>query len=158
MSVLIPRNYLPIPFWEYPFFIILALVGFFVLNTLLEYGILYDLTRKQGVKKYHLLISVILINLITYPTSHLSLYFAFAFTVYFILFFYILIELAVILIEWILYKWEFQKLLPDMDTNKNFSSKKLLSISAVINLIPFQIIAIIDSILINSYFNSLIYF
>lgn len=147
-----PANYTPIAFWEYPVFIIVALVGFFFLNTIIEYGILYDISRSRDIDKRDLLLSVILVNLITFPVAHLIFYFALAFTIIFLLYFNLVIEFIVIIIEWVLYRWEFQKLLQEKPSNKSLSSKSILSISAIINIISFLVISFIDSYLINVYF------
>ncbi len=58
----IPPGLVPIAFWEYPVFIIVALAGTFFLNTFIEYGVLYDISRSHDVDKRKLLISVILVQ------------------------------------------------------------------------------------------------
>ncbi len=151
-SLYIPAGIVPIAFWEYPVFIIVALIGTFFLNTFIEYGVLYDISRSHDVNKRELLLSVIVVNLITFPAAHLTLYFSLAFTVIFLLYFGVVIEIMVIIIEWILYRWEFQKLLSETPSKKTPSSKTVLSISAIINILSFLIIGIIDSYLINVYF------
>ncbi len=148
----IPAGIVPIAFWEYPVFIIIALVGTFFLNTFIEYGVLYDISRSHEVGKRELLLSVILVNLITFPATHLAFYFSLAFNIIFILYIWLVIEIIVIIIEWILYQSEFQKLLTEDRSRIILSSKTVFSISAIINTLSFLVIGIIDAYLMNAYF------
>lgn len=145
----------PIAFWEYPLFIILALVGFFILNILIEYGALYDILKYRELDKPNLFIIVLLINLITFPPVHLIFYYAYAFYNLFLLYFYPLIEIIVIIIEWLLFRLKFQNFIVENPTNGFLSSKIVLSITGVINLLSFLIIGFFNSYLINIYFITL---
>jgi hypothetical protein len=142
----------PIAFWEYPIFIIIALVGFFFLNTIIEYGVLYDVSRSHDVDKRELLLSVILVNIITFPAVHLILYFSLAFTIMFLLYFGPVIVFIVIMIEWKLYRWEFQRLLSERPSMTSLSPKTVLSVTVIINILSSLVIGLIDSYLINAYF------
>jgi len=156
--LIIPAGIVPIAFWEYPIFIILALVGFFLLNTIIEYGVLYDISRPYDVDKLRLLLSVTLVNLATFPIAHLAFYYALAFDIFFVLALWIVIQIIIILIEWILYQSEFQKLLSDKPTRIIITSKTVFSISAIINTLSFLVIGIIDAYLMNAYFFGSRYF
>ena len=120
-SIYIPNYFEPIAFWEYPVFIIGALVGSFILNTLIEYGVLYDISKARNVNKRDLLLSVILVNLITFPLAQLVFYFSLAFSVIFLLFLILGIEILIIVIEWKLYHLEFQKHIQENSINISLS-------------------------------------
>ena len=95
----IPPGVEPIAFWEYPLFIIVALIGFFILNTLIEYGVLYDILKSRELVKPHLLLIVILVNLITFPPAQLTFYLAHALLNLILMYLYPVIEIIVIIIE-----------------------------------------------------------
>ncbi|MFX1570735.1 MAG: hypothetical protein ACFFCV_20550 [Promethearchaeota archaeon] len=152
MVLFVPAGIIPIAFWEYPIFIIVAIVGFFLLNTIIEYGVLYDISRPYDVDKLKLLLSVTLVNLITFPVAHLAFYYALAFDIIFVQALWIVIEIIIIIIEWILYQSEFQKLLLDKPTGIIITSKTVFSISAIINTLSFLVIGIIDAYMMNAYF------
>lgn len=158
MVMIIPAGIIPIAFWEYPFFIIVAIIGFFFLNTIIEYGVLYDISRPYDVNKLKLLLSVTLVNLVTFPATHLAFYFSLAFNIFFIQAIWIVIEIIVIIIEWYLYQSEFQKLLGEDRSRIILSSKTVFSISAIINILSFLVIGIIDYNLIDIYFFGARYF
>ena len=154
----VPAGIIPIAFWEYPFFIIVAVVGFFFLNTIIEYGVLYNISKPYDVNKLKLLLSVTLVNLVTFPVSHLVFYYGLAFNLYFIQALWIIFQIIIIVIEWKLYQLEFQKLLSDKPTRIIITSKTVFSVSAIINTLSFLVIGIIDFHLMNLYFFGSRYF
>ena len=151
----IPNYFVPIAFWEYPKYIIGILIGTFSINSLVEYGILYDISKGQNVNKRTLLLSVILVNLVTFPPAQLVFYFSLAFPILFLVYFSVFIEIIVIVVESLLYRVESHILLQSEDTNNSLSLRNTLSISAVINIISFLVLLIIHNYLINAYYLSL---
>lgn len=149
----IPLGVEPIAFWEYPFFIIIALIGFFILNTLIEYGVLYDILKSRELVKPHLFLIVILVNLITFPPAQLTFYLALALSNVILMYLYTVIEIIVIIIEWLLYRLKFQNFIVENPKERFLSSKIILSISIIINTLSFLIIGFINSYLINLYFS-----
>lgn len=145
---------IPIAFWEYPFYIILALVGTFFLNTMIKYGVLYDLSKPYDVNKRSLLFSVILVNLITFPATQLLFYFSLAFFYYYLGIFYLVLKILVIVIEWKLYHLEFKKYIQEDPIDISLSSKNILSTSVIINILSFLVVETINFCLINAYMYS----
>jgi len=143
-AIWIPNYFEPIAFWEYPSYIISALIGTFFLNTIVEYGVLYNISKVHNVSKRDLLLSVILVNLVTFPPAQLVFYFSLAFTILFLFYFSFVIES-------LLYRVEFHKLLQEEYKNNSLSLKNMLSISIVINIISFLVLLIIHNYLINAY-------
>lgn len=133
----------PIIFFEYPYFIILALVGTFIVNIIIEYYIFcYYLSKSVELDKSELFLSVFLVNLITFPPNQLAFYFFFVFFPTFVIFYFnILFQIIVITIEWLLYRFEFKKLF--------LSSRRIFSISAGGNIGSFLTVSIILSYLLN---------
>jgi len=149
--IFVPNYFKPIAFWEYPIFIITALIGAFILNSVIEYGVLYDLSKAQKVNKRDLFITVILVNLVTFPPAQLLFYCSLAFSFIFILPLILVIEIIIIVFESKLYYFEFQKHIQENSYKISLTSKIVLRISVVINLLSFLVLLIINSYLINAF-------
>ncbi len=145
----LPPGVEPIAFWEYPLLIIIAIIVFYILNTLIEYGVLYDILRTRGLVKPRLYLIVILINLITFPPTQLTFYLAMVLLNEFLKYFYLVLEGIVIVVEWLLYRRIFKNFIMENPKNDFLSSKNILLISIVINLLSFLIIGFINLYLIS---------
>lgn len=152
LGILIIQPITPVAFWEYPYFIIIVLLGTFIVNIVIEYYcFLYYFSKTIELEKRNLFLLVLLVNTITFPATQLAFYFIWAFFIMYVIFcFNIIFEVIVIAIEWQLYRLEFKKF--------TLPSKKILSVSAGINILSFLAVSLILSVFINLAFPLYRYF
>jgi len=123
-------------YWEFP---IEYLIGTFIIIILVKYGLIYGFLYSYDLKG-DLFLSVLLVNLVSVPFGQLFFFFFPAFlSDYAIFFFYVLIiiEIIVILSDWLLFRIEFKKFEQLELINQPISSKKVLKISIVTNMLSF---------------------
>ena len=89
--------------------------------------------------------SVLLVNLITFPPAQLAIYYSLAFQNFILYFSGFFIEIIVIIIEWRLYYIEFQKHVLETYIDYPLNSKNTLSITIVINLLSFIVLSIFQT-------------
>ncbi|MEE9379454.1 MAG: hypothetical protein V3V33_15620 [Candidatus Lokiarchaeia archaeon] len=139
ISISLVDRYAVAFFWEFP---IEYLIGTFIIIILVKYGLIYGFLSSYDLKG-DLFLSVILVNLVSVPLSQLIFIYFPAFlpeyipTFYFFLFYFflILIEIIVIVSDWLLYRIEFKKFEQLELINQPISSKKVLKISIVTNIL-----------------------
>jgi len=123
-------------YWEFP---IEYLIGTFIIIILVKYGLIYGFLYSYDLKG-DLFLSVLLVNLVSVPLGQLIfIYFPAFLSEYAIFFFYVLIiiEIIVILSDWLLFRIEFKKFEQLELINQPISSKKVLKISIVTNMLSF---------------------
>ncbi|NVM34765.1 MAG: hypothetical protein HWN81_04155, partial [Candidatus Lokiarchaeota archaeon] len=130
-----------------PIFIIFTVFVVFLVNIIVEFGVVYFFFRSNGLVKKDLLMSIILINLVVFTPSYTILYFLTMFYIELVVLYSIFIGILMILVEWILYRLEFQKLLQQQSIQKKLSLKKIIIISTVANIASFSVIYLYPTIM-----------
>ncbi len=133
-------------FWEFP---IEYLVGTLVINILVKYGVIYDLLRSYDLKT-DLFLTIILVTFVSFPLSQLIFMYFYSFLIAFIeaflIFYYFLfvqIEILVVVSDWLLFRIEFTRFEQYELINQPLSSRKVLGISILTNLLSLLIIGFI---------------
>lgn len=129
-------------YWEFP---IEYLIGTFIVNVLVKYGVIFGFLRSYDLKG-DLFLSVLLVSLVSVPLSQLIfIYFPSFLYEYLIPFYFILIivEFIVVISDWLLYCVEFKNFEYLELINQSLSSKKVLKISILANILSFLALLLI---------------
>lgn len=130
----------PPPFNEQPLYIVLNLMVTFIIATSVEFCIVYIFLRSQNLIKKKLFYSVGFVNLVLFPPTNIVIFFIFTFFVEFFPLFTIIFSVLMILLEWLLYRLEFQKLFYIDSIPEVISNKKTFFISTLANFTSFSIV------------------
>ena len=129
-----------IPYEEMPIIIILTIMITFIINTIIEFGVVYYFLKSRSLVKKKLFYSVTLVNIVLFPPTQTIAYFLMLFHINLYVFYVILFGFLMVLIEWLLYRFEFQKLFLQKSIPKSLSLKKTILISSLANLASFSVI------------------
>jgi len=125
---------------EMPIIIILTIFLAFVINTTVEFGVIYYFLKSQFLVKKKLFLSVTLVNTVLFPSFQTIAYFLMMFYLNKYVFYVILFGFLMVLIEWVLYRLEFQKLFLKNLIPESLSLKRTILISSLANLASFSVV------------------
>lgn len=111
-----------------------------IINIIIEFGVVYVFLRSGDLVKKELFSSVVLVNLVIFPPTHIIAYFVLAFFIELYVLYTIIIAILMLLTEWLLYHLEFQKLFYRKSINKLLSLKSTVLISTLANFTSFSLI------------------
>lgn len=123
-----------------PIVIILTIMITFLINIIVEFGVFYGFLRSRELVKKELILSVILVNIVIFPPTQTVAYFLTIFYIELYVFYVIIFGLLMLLIEWLLYRSEFQKLFLKKSIPESLSLKKTILISTLANVASFSVI------------------
>ncbi|MCK4381247.1 MAG: hypothetical protein KAW51_08935 [Candidatus Lokiarchaeota archaeon] len=130
-----------------PIVIIFTIFVVFSINIIVEFGVVYLFFRSSGLIKKDLFLSIILVNLVVFTPTFTIFYFLLMFYIELIVLYNIFIGILMILVEWLLYRLEFQKLLQQQSIHKNLSLKKIIIISTLANIASYSVIYLYPTIM-----------
>lgn len=136
------------PFNEQPLYIVLNLIFSFIITTGVEFCIIYIFLRSHNPIKKKLFYSVGFVNLVLFPPTNMIIFFIFTFYIEFFPLFTIIIGFLMVLLEWLLYRLEFQKLFYIDSIREAISIKKTFFISTLANFTSFGVIYLFPVIMI----------
>lgn len=116
------------------------LIGAVLINVIVEFCIVYVFLRSHYNVKKELFLSVILVNLVIFPPTYTIAYFILIFFLELFVLYIIVIEIIMMLIEWLLYRLEFQKLVNKKSIQMTLSLKKTILISTLANFASFSVL------------------
>lgn len=125
---------------EMPIIIILTILLAFFINTTVEFGVVYYFLKSQFLVKKKLFLSVMLVNIVLFPSFQTIAYFLSMFYLNQYVFYVILFGFLMVLIEWVLYRLEFQKLFLKRLIPESPSLKRTILISSLANLASFSVV------------------
>lgn len=132
---------------EMPIVIIFTIFVVFLINIIVEFGVVYLFFRSSGLVKKDLFLSIVLVNLVVFTPTFTIFYFLLMFYIELVVLYSIFIGILMILVEWILYRLEFQKLLQQQSIQKNLSLKKIIIISTLANIVSYSVIYLYPTIM-----------
>lgn len=136
------------PLNEQPLYIVLNLIFSFIITTGVEFCIIYIFLRSHNPIKKKLFYSVGFVNLVLFPPTNMIIFFIFTFYIEFFPLFTIIIGFLMVLLEWLLYRLEFQKLFNIDSIREVMSIKKTFFISTLANFTSFGVIYLFPVIMI----------
>jgi len=119
---------------DHPLFIITNLIGSLLIVVIIEFGIIYGFLKSAELIKSDFFLSVLMVNLSIFLPFLTVAYFFLAFFIMIYPFYQLAIFFIVIILEWLFYRFEFQKLSEKKSINRELSSKKIIIISVIANL------------------------
>ncbi len=131
---------------EMPIFIIFTILFVLLITIVAEFGVVYPFLRSSDLVKKDLFLSITKVNLVVFTPSYTIFYFLQMFYIELVVAYNIFIGILLILVEWLLYRLEFQKLLLQQSIRKNLPLKKIIMISTLANIISYCIILLPISI------------
>ncbi|MCK4284923.1 MAG: hypothetical protein KAX18_01920 [Candidatus Lokiarchaeota archaeon] len=126
-------NPIPLEPIENPVLRIVALTIVFMIGTFFEYRLLKLDDEEIQLRKKELLWPVFKVNLVTYPLTQILAYIVYIYILLFFWLYVLVIEIAVVIIEWQLLKIELHKI------NDRIPSKEILIQMIKVNFVSFLV-------------------
>ncbi|MFX1313354.1 MAG: hypothetical protein ACFFHD_12175 [Promethearchaeota archaeon] len=140
LAVMIPR------YEEKPLYIIFTILAAFLITVVAEFGSVYPFLKSSDLVKKDLFLSVTKVNLLVFTPGFTIFYFLLMFYIELLVIYNIFIGILMILIEWVFYRLEFQKLLFKRSMTKKISLRRIFMISTLANIISYSFIYLYPTI------------